>query len=102
MARLKRVNPMLSVAQKYVNQHVPELKDVPLHGRSLDGPPDAPRYTVTAEECRADTCPYGVSHETAAAGKCPILECQLRHSLRLLLDQQGEVVEDMRSGIHWH
>lgn len=102
MARPKRVNPMLSVAQKYVNQHVPELKDVPLRVRSLDGPPGAPRYTVTAEECRADTCPYGVSQETAAAGNCPILKCQLRHSLRLLLDRQGEVVEDVRSEIHWH
>lgn len=102
MARPKRVNPMLSVAQKYVSQHAPELKGVPLRVRSLDGPPGSPRYTVTAEECLADTCPYGVSNETAMAGKCPILKCQLRHSLRLLLDRQGKVVEDMRSEIHWH
>lgn len=101
MARPKRVHPMLNVAQKYLSQHAPELKDAPLCVRSLDGPPGSPRYSVTAEECIAGECPYGVSRETAMAGDCPIIDCQLRHSIRLLLDRQGTVVKDMRNGIHW-
>lgn len=101
MARPKRVNPMLNVAQKYLSQHAPEMRDVPLRVRSLDGPPGSPRYTVTAEACVAGECPYGVSRAMAAAGNCPILDCELRHSVRLLFDRQGELVEDMRSGIHW-
>ncbi len=101
MARPKRVNPMLRIAQKYVSLHMPEFQNVPLRVRSLDGPPGSPRYTVTAEACCASVCPYGVSPTTAAAGDCPILECQLRDSIRLLLDRQGQVLEEMRSGIHW-
>ncbi len=101
MARPKRVNPMVSVARNYLKQHAPELKDIKLHVQCLDGPPESPRYMVTAAACTTSNCPYGVSPEQAARGKCPILECQLRNSIRLLFTRQGQLVEDMRSGIRW-
>lgn len=101
MARPKRIHPMLGVARKYLSEHIPELQNVSPCLRSLDGPPGSPRYSVTVEECVAGVCPFDVSPEVASAGDCPVVDCELRHSIRLLLDRQGKVVEDMRNGIHW-
>ena len=100
MARKKRANPLLVAARTYLSQHVPELKAAPLQLRMLDGPPESPRYAVTAEDCLAGACPFGAS-AVAHAGQCSVRDCPLRCSVRLLLDRRGEVVQATRSGIHW-
>lgn len=103
MARPKRPpHPLLNVARVYLDEHMPDLKGVPLRLRQLDGPPGAPRYVVTAEVCHdLHDCPFGVSAAAAEAGNCPVLDCPLRNSVRLLFDREGEVVKTMQSGIHW-
>jgi len=101
MARRKRQNPLLVVAHTYLNQHMPNMVDARLDLRMLDGPPDAPRYAVTAEICTACPCPHGIPLATAANGQCPIVECPLRHSVRLLLNRCGTVVHTTVSDIHW-
>lgn len=100
MARRKRQNPLLAMAQAYLSQHMPELHDARLQIRMLDGPPGSPRYAVTAELCTTRRCPYGVALDVAA-GDCPVLDCPLRNSVRLLIDRRGTVVQTIRSGIHW-
>jgi hypothetical protein len=102
MARRKRQNPLLAVAQTYLATHMPDLRGARLQIRMLDGPPESPRYAVTAELCTAGACPYGVTSAVAAAGQCPIIDCPLRNSARLLLDRRGTVVQTIRSGIHWN
>jgi hypothetical protein len=101
MARRKRQNPLLIVARTYLNRHMPDMTDARLSVRMLDGPPDAPRYAVTAETCTARSCPYGVPPEVAANGQCPIADCPLRHSVRLLLNRRGTVMHSTVSDIHW-
>ncbi|MEN9934454.1 MAG: hypothetical protein RLZZ387_1033 [Chloroflexota bacterium] len=101
MPRRKRQNPLLAVARAYLSQHMPELKDAPLHIRMLDGPPGSPRYAVTVESCLPAPCPHGVPREVADAGGCTIYNCPIRDSVRLLLDRGGEVMQVTRSGIHW-
>ena len=102
MARRKRQNPLLVVAQSYLVQHMPELRGARLQIRMLDGPPGSPRYAVTAELCTTQACPYGVSATTANAGKCPIISCPLRNTARLLMDRRGAVVQTIRCDIHWN
>ena len=101
MARRKRQNPLLAVAKTFLSQHIPELRGARLAIRMLDGPPTSPRYAVTAELCTTHKCPYGVSEATAASGKCPVIDCPLRDSVRLLMDRRGTVVQTIRGGIHW-
>lgn len=101
MTRRKRLNLVLRLAQAYVRENISELKDVPLHVRALDGPPGAPRYSVTAEVCVAGSCPRGTPTAIAAAGNCTIHSCPLRRSARLLLDASGAVLQVTRGGIHW-
>jgi hypothetical protein len=80
---------------------MPDMNAAQLNLRTLDGPPDAPRYAVTAEICTACTCPHGIPLTLAANGQCPIAECRLRHSVRLLLNRRGTVVHTTISDIHW-
>jgi len=101
MARRKRQNPLLVVAQSYLNQYLPEMMGAKLRLRMLDGPPEAPRYVVTAETCTALTCPHGVLPAVSASGQCPVVECPLRQSVRLLLSRRGAVVHTTVSDIHW-
>lgn len=101
MARPKRQHPIIPIVQAYIEEHLPELADAPLHIQSLDGPPDAPRYAASAETCPVDTCPYGLPLPLAQPGGCPVLDCPLRCSLRLLLDRSGTVLEARRSGVRW-
>ena len=101
MARRKRQHPLLIVAQTYLSQHVPDLAEAKLTLRTLDGPPEAPRYVVTAETCTAGECPYGVAPLQAACGDCPVLACPLRHSVRLLFRRSGAMIHSTDSDIHW-
>lgn len=101
MSRPRRQIPHLAAARRYIEEHFPELRDAPLQVHQLDGPPDAPRYAVTAELCTADTCPHNVTVEAAAAGNCDVVVCPLRHTVRLLFDQDGSVVQVTRSDLHW-
>ena len=101
MARHKRQNPLLITAQAYLNEHAPDLAQAHLKLRMLDGPPDAPRYVVSAEACTADECPYGIAPARAACGDCPVLSCPLRHSVRLLFSRAGTMMRSIDSDIHW-
>jgi hypothetical protein len=101
MTRRKQLARLLNVAHHYVDQHLPELRHAPLAMRMLDGPPGSPRYAVTVAACRAQACPHGISALVAAAGQCHVTDCPLRHTARLLLDRQGNVIQATRSGIHW-
>ncbi|HWQ11854.1 MAG TPA: hypothetical protein VNL77_03595 [Roseiflexaceae bacterium] len=101
MPRKKRQNPLVAVARAHLSQYVPELKDAPLRVRMLDGPPGSPRYAVTVESCPPGPCPHGMPPEVAAAGTCPIQDCPLRNSIRLLLDRSGAVVQITRNHMHW-
>jgi hypothetical protein len=100
MARQKRQNRMLKVARQYVDRSMPELRDTELRLRMLDGPPGSPRYAAMAERCTA-ACPRGIPASAAAAGECPVRDCPLRDSVRLLLDRSGLVIQATRSGIRW-
>ncbi len=103
MARPKRPpSPMLKIAREYLARHAPELKDAKLYLRHLDGPPDSPRYAVSAYVCGAmHDCPYGIDPAIAEAGKCPILSCMYRESIRLLINREGEVVQARHSDVNW-
>ncbi len=99
MARPKRPpHPMLKVARDHLAELDSALCDKPIHLKMLDGPPGAPRYAVYVGTCeRPGPCPYGVEDITP----CPVLNCSLRHSLRMLLDRDGNIVEVLRSGVRW-
>src|SRR5690348_11651047 len=102
MPRRKSSEQILSAAHAYIQACAPELQEVPIMVRMLDGPPDAPHFSVSVEKCSAlGNCPYSVSPEVAACGKCPIAACQLRCSMRLLLDRSGTVVQVLRGNTHW-
>lgn len=89
---------MLQVAREHLHELDPVLQQQPIHLRMLDGPPGSPRYAVYVGACeRPGPCPHGVEHEHP----CPILDCELRHSLRMLLDREGNLVEVLRSGVRW-
>jgi hypothetical protein len=102
MSRRKRNNRPLRAAQTYISQHLPELGDKPLRLQLLDGPPDSPRYAAMIEACIATVCPRGISAQAASSGRCGVLDCPLRRSARLLLDNQGVVMHVTISGIHWN
>jgi hypothetical protein len=101
MPRHKRKNRLLSAVQIYLCQRAPELRDAPLQLRVLDGPPGAPRYVATAEICDPSCCPRAGSMQVPASSHCSVLDCPLRCSMRLLLDQRGSIMQATRSGIHW-
>jgi hypothetical protein len=89
---------MLKVARDHLKELDQALLDEPIHLRMLDGPPGAPRYAIYVGTCeRQGPCPHGVENVTP----CPILDCELRHSLRMLLDRDGNLVEVLRSGVRW-
>lgn len=89
---------MLKVAREHLKQLDDALAQEPIKMRMLDGPVGAPRYAIYVGTCeREGPCPHGVEQITP----CPILNCELRHSLRLLLDREGNLVEVLRSGVRW-
>lgn len=93
---------LMSVVQNYINDYAPELAEEPISIHLLDGPPNAPRYAASAETCPAETCPCDIAPALAQAGQCPVLNCPLRCSLRLLLDRHDVLVSARRSGVRWH
>ena len=102
MSRRKRQNQMLNTARQYVDLYMPELRGASLRVRSLDGPPGSPRYAVIAEVCPLTQCPHGIAPAISASGQCPVRECPLRRSARLLLDRNGVVMRVTRSAVHWN
>jgi len=101
MPRYKRENRLLQAIQLYLSQKMPELRDAPLQVRRLDGPPESPRYAATAEICDLSRCPRALAKIATASSDCGVLDCPLRCSMRLLLDQRGGIIQATRSGIHW-
>jgi hypothetical protein len=101
MARPKRVNPLVPLVRAYIRKHAPELSGARLRLRQLDGPAGAPRYAASVETCAIESCPYKVEEAVAQEGKCPIHDCALRRSLRLLLDRKGNVIEAHDTNTHW-
>lgn len=101
MPRRKQPREILTAAHDYLHQHAPELEEIPLVVRALDGPADAPRFSATAETCSIHVCPYGVDAEVAARGECSVPDCAQRCSVRLLLDDTGTVIQVLRGGTHW-
>jgi hypothetical protein len=101
MARRKRPNPLLVAARTYLSQHLPDLKAAPMRLHMLDGPPGSPRCAVVVETCPATACPRDIPPELAYRGECPVRDCPLRCSMRMLLNRSGAVVQTTRSGIHW-
>lgn len=99
MARPKRPpHPMLAVARAHLRRLAPDLADLPLHLQQLDGPPGAPRYAVSVADCLRDgPCPHGVTVQAA----CDVPTCALRHSFRLLLTRDGEVVQAINGDMQW-
>jgi len=89
---------MLRVARTHLRRLAPELADAPLHLHQLDGPPGAPRYSVSVELCESvANCPYKVTDPK----KCPIFACGERRSLRLLLTREGELVQAISDDLNW-
>jgi hypothetical protein len=101
MSRQKYQKQLLIAANTYIQQHLPELDQALMIIRMLDGPPDAPHYAVMVEACCAKVCPRGFSTTAAAGSQCGVLDCPLRRSARLLLDNHGDVMHVTCSGIHW-
>lgn len=99
MARPKRPpHPMLAVAREHLRKLAPDLADLPLHLQQLDGPPGAPRYAVSVASChRQGDCPHGVTVEQT----CAVPNCTLRHSFRLLLTRDGQVVQTIDGDGQW-
>ncbi len=89
------------IAQTYIQQQVPELRQAPLNIRILDGPPSAARYAVTAEVCRASSCVRKNADQHPTPSSCDVPDCPLRLSVRMLVDQAGDIVQVMQSSIHW-
>ncbi len=101
MTLAKEHAALIKMVRAYISKRAPELADAPIHLHRLDGPPGGPRYSASAELCCANVCPYGVSADAVAAGRCSIHTCSLRRSIRLLLDAQGAVLQEQRGDIHW-
>lgn len=99
MARPKRPpHPMLKIAREHIRRLDATLKDAPIRLHQLDGPPGSPRFAVSVARCfREGDCPHEVISEAA----CPILECDMRHSLRLLFTREGELVEVIKGDLKW-
>jgi hypothetical protein len=105
MARPKKRSPArekaLAAARSYLNQHMPEMKDAPLMLNALDAPEGAPCFAISATRCAYELCPHHISPRLAAAGKCPVLSCPLRKSVRLLLNAENEIVQATRGPVRW-
>jgi hypothetical protein len=102
MARHKRPpHPLLRVARAYLAEHAPALQDAPMTLRQLDGPPKAPRFAITVEACQAQHCPHDIPLSVSSAGKCPVPECNLRCTMRLLYDRRGTMRTATQSTVHW-
>lgn len=105
MARPKKRYPereqALQAARDYLREAAPHLAAVPLRLQALDTAPGGPCYAVTAELCDTIHCPHRIRPAVAAAGNCPILSCAVRQSIRLLLNDQGEVVQATYGNVHW-
>jgi hypothetical protein len=101
MSRINRRALAEEWARSYLRHHDTTLAEMPLRVHLLDGPPTGPRYIVSTELCTVQVCPLDVAPAVAQAGECSQLDCQLRHSLRLLLDEEGNVLQATGSGIHW-
>jgi hypothetical protein len=102
MPRRTSQEQIQSAARGYIQACAPELREAPIVVRMLDGPPDAPHFSASVEQCGASgDCPHGIAPEVAACGKCPIAACRLRCSMRLLLDRSGTVVQVLRGNTHW-
>jgi len=101
MARRTRANLVVQTARRYVDVYMPELHGASLRLHRLDGPPSSPRYAVTAEACLVARCPRGIPTALAEAGECPIRTCPLRRSVRLLFSRGGDIIQVVRSQVHW-
>jgi hypothetical protein len=101
MARPRRQNLQLALAQKYLEEQFPEVGEVTIRIRQLDGPPGSPRYAATAEICSACTCPQGVPRAQALAGECAVARCPMRRTIRLLLSRDGELMQVTNNELHW-
>jgi hypothetical protein len=99
MARPRRQSPQITIARRYIKQHMPELEGAALRVRQLDGPPDAPRFVVTVEHCPSEHCPHG--REKSPEGTCDVESCALRSSARLLIMRDGQVIQVTSSDLHW-
>lgn len=91
----------LNAARSYLLEHAPALRDACYTVQALDGPPDAPRTAVTAERCVVEQCPYGVTPQQVALGRCPIRTCPLRCTVRFLFDRDAHLVQITTSNLHW-
>jgi hypothetical protein len=100
MARIKR-QPMLAIARNAIAKLAPDLRGAQVYIHLLDGPPDSPRYAAMSERCCASSCPHGIAEKTARAGKCPVFDCPLRQSVRMLLNRDGSVQQVLHGSIHW-
>lgn len=105
MARPKKQHPAreraLAAAKTYVRQHLPEMQDAPLQLTALDAPDGAPCFAVSITRCANEICPHHISPRLASAGKCPVLSCPLRKSVRLLLNADNEVVQATQGPVRW-
>lgn len=101
MVRPRRQHPHLVTARRYIEEHLPELKDAPLTIRMLDGPPGSARYAVTVEQCQPGECPHGIDADLRLTGQCTIEQCTMRHTTRILLDQHGVVMQISQNDRHW-
>ena len=101
MSRPRRQNTQLALAHRYLGEAFPELRDVVLQIRQLDGPPGSPRYAATAEICTAATCPHGIPAAQAAVGECAVASCPLRRTIRILLGHDGELIQITGNDSHW-
>jgi hypothetical protein len=97
----KAPSPLFAVARSYLSQHAPAVQSAPLWLHQLDGPPGSPRFVVTAEACCTKNCPFGVTRALADAGDCPVRECALRCTVRLLFGRDGALQTATYSGVHW-
>lgn len=101
MARPKYQSPILKIARNYLQQHAPDMSTATLRMRQLDGPPGSPRFAVIAERCNATSCIHHINPEAAAAGQCDHHTCKQRHSVHLLINRDGTVVQMINGTHHW-
>jgi hypothetical protein len=91
----------VAIAQRYLRRVMPAMEQARYTVHALDGPPGGPRFAVTAELCDVSSCPRGITPEQAAGGRCLQRACPLRHTARLLLNGNGDVVLVTSSDLHW-
>lgn len=100
MARPKRPpHPMIARARAHLRTIAPDLQYAPLILRTLDGPPGSPRYAVSVARCQnVGECPY----EMADPSVCTVPSCDLRRSLRLLLNADGSLAQVIEGHRRWN